>query len=81
MARKPEYMTMEQLGEAARKTIQQWSPEEKAAFRARLDKRLGMPPEGTTAEKLALRDRIRLDFLNAEARKAFQNLEVTTQLN
>ena len=43
MALTPKVLTTEQLGEEARKTIQQWSPEEKAKFRERLDKKLGMP--------------------------------------
>jgi hypothetical protein len=36
-------MTTEQLIEAAIKTVQQMSPDEKAHFRAKLDRSLGIP--------------------------------------
>jgi len=35
-------MTTEQLGEAMMRTVQQMSPDEKAIFRARLDRSLGL---------------------------------------
>ena len=40
-------MTTEQLMEAANKTMQRMSPDEKAHFRAKLDRRLGIPPKTT----------------------------------
>jgi hypothetical protein len=38
-------MTTEQLMEAAIKTVQQMSPDEKPHFRAKLDRSLGIPPK------------------------------------
>ena len=68
---KPHDLTTEQLGEEARKTIQSWSPQEKAAFRERLDKSLGFRSSKDEGAMRTEYDKLReqLPWTNEELRR------------